>query len=117
MTCDKVFRVGSACTAAGDWCSSDGKEWLTCTAGKLSLASKCRGPGGCQRIDLGDVGGTVACDVTVGEPGDACTGAGRACTADARSVLVCAEGKLHVETTCGVGKECRVESSAACAAK
>jgi hypothetical protein len=90
------------------------KEWLTCNAGKLALASKCRGAGGCKDIGAG----LVACDVSVAEANDVCIGKSRACSLDASAVLECKDGRMVVETTCPSGKACRYATDAvACAAK
>jgi hypothetical protein len=118
MVCDKAIHVGSPCEAGAERCSSDGKEWLTCTAGKLTLAGRCRGPAGCRHVDLGDLGGTIACDLSIAEAGDPCTGAARACTADALNLLSCSGGAFKVETACGPRKVCRhADGVPACAAR
>jgi hypothetical protein len=108
MGCDRALKVGGACGVDGEWCSSDGKDWLTCKGGKLAIAAKCRGPGGCKPF-----GDAVACDVSIAEVADECMGSGRACSLDGTRVLSCAAGKFQLETTCAKGKSCRSTSEGA----
>lgn len=105
MGCDRALKAGATCTADGDWCSTDGKEWLTCKEGKLVIAAKCRGPGACKPF-----GDAVACDVSIAEVADECAGSGHACSVDKTKVLSCAAGKLKVEKACAQGKSCRSSS-------
>jgi hypothetical protein len=103
MACDTRLEVGRRCAGEGDWCSTAGTEWLSCEDNKLSLASKCRGPAGCATV----AGGAVACDVSIAELDDPCSGKATACSSDATRVLRCAEGVMRLDVACPAGKACR----------
>jgi len=108
MGCDRAFKAGSPCSSEGDWCSDDRKERLTCAAGKLVVAGKCRGPRGCKSLD-----GLIACDVSLAELGDACTLDATACSVDGTKLLACREGKFQLEKACSAGNPCAISSGRA----
>jgi hypothetical protein len=109
MSCDRTLHAGSACSSDGDWCSSDGADWLQCREGKLVVAGKCRGPSHCR--SLGDA---IACDSSLGEPNDPCVGQTKACSGDGKSLLACRSNALVLDSTCPPGKTCRPSQDPAC---
>ncbi len=101
--CNKPLRAGEDCTGEGeDVCDDAGKSWLSCTHRKWVTTSACRGKSGCKFLaSLG----SIACDTSVGEPGDPCAG-GATCTADRKSLLTCTDHKLAKSRDCPGPKGC-----------
>ncbi len=85
-------------------CATDKKTLLTCRGGRFVKRADCRGPLGC-----GYVGRDVACDSTLGEPGDACEGQGAACTVDGSKKVSCKNGRLVLTATCEGDEHCLVK--------
>jgi hypothetical protein len=112
MGCDKRLKAGDACSLNGDWCSSDQKDWLTCKDGKLVVAGHCRGPAACAPF-----ADTVACDVSVAEAEDPCSGTTTACASDKKSVLACRGGTMKVDQPCPADKPCSASGREAACAK
>src|SRR5207244_2994763 len=87
VTCDVgLANAGDACTREGNHaCSADRKAMLECRGGAFRAALRCGGAKGCV------VGGAqIDCDDSIAAAGDACDQAGDlACSADAKSMLVC----------------------------
>ncbi|APR87229.1 hypothetical protein A7982_12578 [Minicystis rosea] len=69
----------------------------------MKLVSLCRGSRGCQSED-----GTVSCDQSIAEIGDACTGDGAACALDGINLLVCSGGRFTLKSACTAG--CAVDT-------
>jgi hypothetical protein len=94
--CDQTAgEIGDVCSAGGV-CSVDKKALLTCKDGKLALDKRCRGKRGCKD----DGTGTLLCDMSIAEPGDACAADGDACTSDGASLLRCKGGRFVVVDVC-----------------
>jgi hypothetical protein len=88
-------------------CAADKKTLLSCRNGRFVKSGDCRGPLGC-----GHVGRDVACDATLGEPGDACDGPEGACAVDGTKKLVCKGGRLALAATCEGDERCKAKDHA-----
>jgi len=111
ITCDTTrSEVGTACPDSLDGkgaCDADDKALLTCAHGRWDTQAKCGGSKGCS-----SAGTNLSCDQSVGTPGDGCTHEGRmACTSDGRERLVCKDGKMVEELSCGGPAACHVDGT------
>jgi hypothetical protein len=90
--------VDAECAHGGAYaCSADRASVLACNAGRWSIASTCRGEGGCSVDD----GGKVACDDRVALVGDPCDTEGQlACSVDGKTELVCAANVFAKKREC-----------------
>lgn len=100
--CDQsISALGATCSDEGkSACVAEKNAALKCTAGKFVLDSACGGPKACI-VD----GTIVRCDASVGDVGDACPGAGMACSKDAKAALDCKGGRLSLAKKCKKGCE------------
>ncbi len=113
--CDlSVAEPGDACREADKTkaCSVDGKQYLACKDGKMTLEFHCLGPGGCK-----SEGGKLGCDMSVARDKDPCTAemeGKHACNLDKSSIVVCKGGKFVIDEECKTGTTCNAEGSIRC---
>lgn len=114
--CDTtIAQPGDPCrdTDKTKACSVDGKQYLSCSGGKMTLEFQCLGPGGCKSS-----AGQLACDMSLAREKDPCTQAmeGKvACDEDRSSIVVCKGGKFEIDEECKAGTQCESEGSIRCA--
>lgn len=113
--CDlSISEPGDACREADKTkaCSVDGKQYLACKAGKMTLEFQCLGPNGCKSD-----GGQLSCDMSVARDKDPCTAemeGKHACNLDKSSIVVCKGGKFVIDEECKSGTSCNAEGSIRC---
>jgi hypothetical protein len=106
--CDTSVAVsGDSCVKEGlKACSTDGKQAMSCKAGKMQPLYACRGEAGCAVT-----GGKVNCDTSIADVGDVCDSSGEgknACSAKHDAILVCRTGHFALDEKCKHGKNCVV---------
>jgi len=115
-TCDTtIANEGDPCKDVAKACSVDGKQVLTCTAGKMALTFFCHGENGCKAQ-----GGKIDCDLTVAREGDPCIQEmeGKvACNIDKKSIVACKSKKFALDEKCETGKTCSTEGGSIMCAK
>lgn len=105
--CDTtIAAAGDGCKDADKpkACSTDGKQYLVCKAGKMTVELECRGPDGCK-----SEGGKLDCDLTIAQVGDTCLkemDGKNACSLDRKSIVVCKGGKFEVDEPCKPPEGC-----------
>lgn len=113
--CDvSVAEPGDACRDADKTkaCSVDGKQYLACKDGKMTMEFQCLGPGGCK-----SEGGKLGCDMSMARDKDPCTAemeGKHACNADKSSIVVCKGGKFVIDEECKSGATCNAEGTIKC---
>lgn len=93
-------------------CSVDGKQYLSCAAGKMTMEFQCLGPAGCK-----SEGGKLGCDMSVARDKDPCTkemDGKHACNLDKSSIVVCKDGKFVIDEECKAGTTCNAEGTIRC---
>lgn len=99
-TCDhSVAKIGDRCTTDPriQLCGDDGKAFVRCLDGVITLGQKCPGPNGCK--DQG--GGRVSCDPNGPfVEGDLCHFVNYMCTSDGRALFMCENGKFKKSKSC-----------------
>lgn len=88
------FRIGSGCVTMDESCANASSGNL-CRDGALVTVS-CKGPKGCVDALPDD----VACDQTVAEENDACSGYDSACTPASDALLKCENGAFKESQAC-----------------
>jgi hypothetical protein len=95
---DKCAREGQSV------CSQDRRTRLACKGGKFGVAEQCKGPNSCRIVN-----NKVDCDDSLGALGDLCSPEDtHACSLDAKSILICKNGKFATDEVCKHGT-CKVE--------
>jgi hypothetical protein len=98
IQCDANPRSAAAevCAAEGGYgCTADRRALTICRAGRVVIASTCRGARGCV------VGGAVDCDHSVAQLGDPCEGPKEiACSLDGKQLLRCTNGAYQASEPC-----------------
>lgn len=113
--CDvTVAEPGDVCKDAekAKACSVDGKQFLACEGGKMTLQFQCLGPNGCK-----SEAGKLDCDMSYARDKDPCTKdmEGKvACNLDRSSIVACKGGKFVIDEECKDGKRCVGEGSIRC---
>ncbi|MBK7584226.1 MAG: DUF1962 domain-containing protein [Myxococcales bacterium] len=113
--CDlSVAEPGDACREADltKACSVDGKQYLSCRAGKMTMEFQCLGPNGCK-----SEAGKLSCDMSYARDQDPCTTemeGKHACNLDKGSIVMCKGGKFVVDEECKSGTACNAEGSIRC---
>jgi hypothetical protein len=113
--CDTtVAEPGDACKEAEKpkACSSDGKQYLSCQGGKMTMQFQCLGPGGCK-----SQAGKLECDMSYARDKDPCLPEmeGKvACNLDHSSIVACKGGKFVIDEECKDGKRCQAEGTIRC---
>jgi hypothetical protein len=103
VQCAPMQRAGGSCSSmVSDTCSNDGTDsWLTCKDGKFVTSEVCHGPLKCSWM-----AGNVACDTSVGVPGEPCV-TGSRCDTTRTLVLSCQDGELVTGQRCEGPKGCK----------
>ena len=105
-----VFVVGEVCQKDGETtCSGDHKAMVKCEANHWKLIDKCGGVLGCVSNANG-----VKCDLGASTEGSPCTkeNEGNAsCTPDAKGLLICKGGKMHLAAKCKGMHGCRQQGT------
>jgi len=113
--CDlSVSEPGDPCREADKTkaCSVDGKQYLVCKAGKMTMEFQCLGPNGCKSD-----GGKLNCDLSVARDKDPCTAemeGKHACNLDKSSIVICKGGKFVIDEECKAGTSCNSEGTIKC---
>jgi len=113
--CDTtIAQAGDACKESDKpkACSTDGKQYLVCSGGKMTMQFQCLGPGGCK-----SEAGQLNCDMSYARDKDPCTQQmeGKvACNLDRSSIVVCKGGKFVIDEECKQGTRCEGEGSIRC---
>jgi hypothetical protein len=108
--CDTtVSEPGDACRDEdrGKACSVDGKQFLSCSGGKMTMQFQCLGPNGCKSAE-----GKLACDMSFARDKDPCSKemeGKNACNLDHSSIVVCKGGKFEIDEECKKGTRCNAE--------
>jgi len=98
VDCDEsVARAGDPCADGthAHACTADGSALLRCDGTTWAPHRICRGPKRCTSSAR-----FADCDDSIAEEGDACDEGQRSCSADGAKLLLCAKGKITVESTC-----------------
>ena len=113
--CDvSIAEPGDACKEIDKTkaCSVDGKQYLSCQGGKMTMQFQCLGPGGCK-----SEAGRLNCDMSYARDKDPCLPEmeGKvACNLDQSSIVVCKGSKFVIDEECKDGKRCVGEGSIRC---
>jgi hypothetical protein len=111
---DDLAQAGEGCIMGSGGqnysCGTDLKSELVCTAGKWTVNSTCKGPGGCK------VTGTmVHCDDDFADINDPCQSspseANYSCTPDKKTEVVCTNNKFVESEGCHGQKGCYIENN------
>jgi hypothetical protein len=104
--CDTSVAIGGdSCVKEGlKACSTDGKQAMSCKAGKMQPLYACRGEAGCS-----SAGGKVSCDTSIADIGDVCDASGEgknACSTQRDAILVCRAAHFALDEKCKRGTKC-----------
>lgn len=108
--CDtSIAANGDPCVKEGlKACSTDGKQAMSCKAGKMEPLLVCRGDAGCTATS-----GKVNCDTSIADVGDVCDSSmegKNACSSKRDAILVCRGARFALDEKCKRGKDCIVSS-------
>jgi len=93
-------------------CSVDGRQYLACSGGKMTMQFQCLGPGGCK-----STGGQLSCDMSYARDKDPCRAemeGKHACNLDHSSIVICKAGRFVIDEECKDGSRCQAEGSIRC---
>jgi hypothetical protein len=111
---DDLGQAGEPCMVGADGenyaCAVDKKSQLTCTAGKWTVLSTCKGPNACKVV-----GTMVNCDDDFADINDPCkssaSDANYSCTPDKKTIVVCQNNKFVEWEGCHGPKGCSIDNN------